>query len=280
MNKAPYLIEELLNFGIYHRMIEPLDIPLVRNQLLDILHVQEPVESNEKYIVPDFPVQILNKIVDDAIERGVIDDLMSEKDILDAKIMSTFMPRQSELFRNYTEIKKIEGIENATSYYYNLCKLSNYIRTDRIAKNKYWKSFTNSGFLEITINLSKPEKDPKDIANAGKSIHTNYPKCLLCIENVGYKGHSNHPARANHRVIPLELNKENWYYQYSPYVYYNEHAIIFKSKHEPMKISEESFKRLTDFVEIMPHYFIGSNADLPIVGGSILSHDHFQGGKS
>ena len=279
MSRAGKLIEELLSFGLYHGMIENLDTPLVRNQLLDLLSVQEPSAPESSYNVPDYPVEILNKIIEDAIERGIIEDSMSEKDILDAKIMSCFMPRQSELYKKYCEIRESDGVESASAFYYKLSQQSNYIRTDRIAKNKYWKCSTRSGDLEITVNLSKPEKDPKDIAKAGKAVQSNYPKCLLCIENVGYKGHVNHPARANHRVVPLELNGENWYYQYSPYVYYNEHAIIFKSAHEPMKISVDSFKRLTDFVDLMPHYFIGSNADLPIVGGSILSHDHFQGGN-
>ncbi len=279
MDTAAELIEDLLNFGLHHKMIGKLDIPQVRNQLLDLLKVDEPVITDLKNNIPGFPVEILNKIISDAVSRDIIEDSASQKDILDAKIMAQFMPRQSELFRKYEEIRELKGIEAATGYYYNLSKLSNYIRTDRIAKNRYWTAETDSGELEITINLSKPEKDPKDIAKAGLSKHSNYPKCLLCLENVGYTGHVNHPARASHRVLPLTLNGEEWFYQYSPYVYYNEHAIIFKAAHEPMRISIESFKRLTDFVEVMPHYFIGSNADLPIVGGSILSHDHFQGGN-
>ncbi|QEN05478.1 UDP-glucose--hexose-1-phosphate uridylyltransferase [Thiospirochaeta perfilievii] len=273
------LIEELIGFGIFHKMINNLDVYLVRNQLIDLLKVDEPSDRAFEATYPDYPVEILNKLINQSVKRGIIDDSLSEKDILDAKIMSLFMPRPSELYNKYENIRESIGVEAATTYYYNLSKLSNYIKTDRIARNKYWKCETESGELEITINLSKPEKDPKDIAKAGRVLNTNYPKCLLCAENVGYTGHINHPARSSHRVIPLKLNGEEWFYQYSPYVYYNEHAIIFKARHEPMRISRESFVRLTDFVEIMPHYFIGSNADLPIVGGSILSHDHFQGGN-
>ncbi len=279
MSITAKLIEEILAYGLHHRMIEKLDLPQVRNQLLYLLQVDEPYSGSTEFSVPEYPVEILNRIIADAVSRGIIEDSMSQKDILDAQIMAQFMPRQSELNRTYESIKKEKGIEAATTYYYNLSKQSNYIRTDRIALNKYWRTETKYGDLEITINLSKPEKDPKDIAKAGKAVQSNYPKCLLCIENVGYTGHVNHPARSSHRVLPLTLDGEDWYYQYSPYVYYNEHAIIFKAAHEPMKISIDSFKRLTDFVEVMPHYFIGSNADLPIVGGSILSHDHFQGGN-
>lgn len=279
MNITGELIEELLQFGIYHNMIEDLDIPQVRNQLLYILGIEEPSISGKNYSIDEYPVSILNRLIEDAVTRGIIKDSLSEKDILDARIMAQLMPRQSELNSKYNHIKMSKGINHATDYFYNLSKLSNYIRTDRIAKNRYWKTETSYGDLEITINLSKPEKDPKDIAAAGKAKQSNYPKCFLCLENVGYVGHVNHPARSSHRVLPLTLNNEKWYFQYSPYVYYNEHAIIFKGAHEPMKISRDSFVRLTDFTEAMPHYFIGSNADLPIVGGSILSHDHFQGGN-
>lgn len=280
MSKAGELIEELLQFGLHHKMIYGLDIPQIRNQLLYILQLDEPdINSERTFDIQDYPVSILTKMIDDAVSRGVIKESLSERDILDARIMAQLMPRQSELNSKYNEIKGWVGAGAATDYFYNLSKLSNYIRTDRIANNKYWKTSTDYGDLEITINLSKPEKDPKDIAAAGKAKQSNYPKCLLCLENVGYTGHINHPARASHRVLPLTLNSEQWYFQYSPYVYYNEHAIIFKGAHEPMKISKESFIRLTDFTEAMPHYFIGSNADLPIVGGSILSHDHFQGGN-
>lgn len=271
-------IEELMLFGLHHKMMDDLDVPQVRNQLLTLLKVAEPFEGGVMYEAEETPVRLLNVMIDEAISDGLIEDTMTERDILDAKIMAQLMPRQSELNRIYQRIKASEGGEAATDYYYHLSQMSNYIRTDRIAKNKYWQTATEYGNLEITINLSKPEKDPKDIERAKSMPQANYPKCFLCLENVGYEGNVNHPARANHRVLPIALNGESWYLQYSPYVYYNEHAIVFKEAHEPMKIALESFKRLTDFVEAMPHYFIGSNADLPIVGGSILSHDHFQGG--
>lgn len=271
-------IEELLIFGRHHKMIDELDVPQVRNQLLTLLNVGEPYDGDVAYEMEETPVRLLNDMIAEAVGAGLIEDSMTEKDILDAKIMAQLMPRQSELNRIYEGIKSARGAEAATDYYYHLSRMSNYIRTDRIARNKYWRTETDYGSLEITINLSKPEKDPKDIEKAKSMPQSNYPKCFLCLENVGYEGRVNHPARANHRVLPLALNDEEWYLQYSPYVYYNEHAIIFKGAHEPMKISRESFIRLTDFVSAMPHYFVGSNADLPIVGGSILSHDHFQGG--
>ncbi len=271
-------IEELLIFGLHHKMMGRLDVPQVRNQLLTLLKVAEPFDGDVDYKAEETPVRLLNALIAEAIKKGLIDDSMTEMDILDAKIMAQLMPRQSELNRLYEDIKAKDGAEAATDYYYHLSQMSNYIRTDRIAKNKYWQTPTDYGNLEITINLSKPEKDPKDIEKAKSMPQANYPKCFLCLENVGYEGRVNHPARASHRVLPLTLNGEDWYLQYSPYVYYNEHAIVFKAAHEPMKIAKESFVRLTDFIEAMPHYFIGSNADLPIVGGSILSHDHFQGG--
>jgi UDPglucose--hexose-1-phosphate uridylyltransferase len=192
--------------------------------------------------------------------------------------MGCLMPRPSEVVSKFSELY-LEDKKKATDYYYSLSRNSNYIRTDRVKKDLKWKTSTEYGEIDITINLSKPEKDPKAIAAAKDLPSSSYPKCLLCKENEGYAGRINHPARQNHRVIPITLNNEKWFFQYSPYVYYNEHCIIFKGEHEPMKISKETFVRLLDFTERFPHYFIGSNADLPIVGGSILSHDHFQGGN-
>ena len=189
------------------------------------------------------------------------------------------MPRQSEVVDKFYSLAEKEGIKASTEYYYKLSKASNYIRTESVAKNLHWYAYTEYGELEITINLSKPEKDPKAIAAARNMKQSSYPKCLLCKENAGYAGRINHPARQTHRIIPLELRNEQWYLQYSPYVYYNEHSIIFSGEHVPMKISKKSFDMLLEFTEKFPHYFIGSNADLPIVGGSILTHDHFQGGN-
>lgn len=192
--------------------------------------------------------------------------------------MGKITPSATHVIDKFIKISNLGGIEKATNNYYEFAQKTNYIRTDRIAKNMHWYSNTEYGNMEITINLSKPEKDPRDIAKERLLPPSSYPKCLLCYENVGYTGRLNHPARQNHRVLPFFLEGEEWFLQYSPYVYYNEHAIVFSGKHRPMKINREAFNRITSFVEQVPHYFVGSNADLPIVGGSILSHDHYQGG--
>ena len=273
------LVEQLILFGIKNSMMDQLDTPLVRNQLMSLLQLSEPFEGEvNEDIDYSSPLSVLEPILDYACEQGFIENNTTERDLFDAKVMGTLMPRQSELARTYKDIKEYQGREAATDFFYKLSKDSNYIRMDRINKNMYWQADTQYGDLEITINLSKPEKDPQEIAKARLLPQASYPKCLLCLENVGYEGRLNHPGRANHRVLPLTLDNEAWFFQYSPYVYYNEHSIIFKGKHEPMKIQRKTFVRLLDFVEEMPHYFLGSNADLPIVGGSILSHDHFQGG--
>lgn len=200
-------------------------------------------------------------------------------DLFDTALMDLLMPRPSEVNREF--LKRYQSSpKEATNYYYKLSQDSHYIRMDRVSKNMHWKVPSAYGDIDITVNLSKPEKDPKAIALGQHQLATGYPKCLLCYENVGYQGHVNHPARHNHRVIPLTLQGESWYLQYSPYVYFNEHSIVFKGAHDPMRISEMTYKRLLDFVDWMPHYFIGSNADLPIVGGSMLSHDHYQSGNA
>ncbi len=272
-------IERLLQFGRKHNMIGKWDVVPVRNALMALLQVTEPYAGEVKGEIPDMPVTILNHLLDYAAEAGILsENTVTYRDLLDAEIMGLLMPRQSEVIERFWRTAEEDGIEKATDDYYQLSKMSNYIRTDRIAKNLYWKTATEYGNMEITVNLSKPEKDPKAIAAARAMKQTNYPKCLLCLENVGYPGRVNHPARQNHRVIPFALDGEQWFLQYSPYVYYNEHCIVFYEKHAPMKIWEKTFKRLLDFIEQFPHYFLGSNADLPIVGGSILSHDHFQGG--
>ncbi|GKX28688.1 galactose-1-phosphate uridylyltransferase [Vallitalea longa] len=272
-------IEKLIRFGLVNGMIEKWDIQFVRNSIMDILGIDEPYEGElEDYEVEESAVGILDELLQYAVDNDIIEDSVTYRDMLDARIMAALMPRPSEVVSKFYEIVDNEGIEKATDSYYKLSKDSNYIRMDRIAKNDYWLADTDVGELEITINLSKPEKDPKEIEKARSMPSAKYPKCFLCIDNVGYPGRLNHPARNNHRVIPVELNGENWYLQYSPYVYYNEHCIVFNEKHVPMKISRDSFVRLLSFVKKFPHYFVGSNADLPIVGGSILSHDHFQGG--
>jgi UDPglucose--hexose-1-phosphate uridylyltransferase len=277
---ALLLIERLLQFARQRGMVEELDAGAARNALLDLFRFTEPHEGDVPEERLDSPVDILEPLLDYGFAIGLIpDNIATYRDLLDARIMGLLMPRPSEVHRAFQHTKRERGLAAATDDFYALNIDSNYIRMDRINKNMYWQHETEYGALEITINLSKPEKDPKEIALLKTLPPAKYPKCLLCVENVGYAGRADHPARQNLRVLPLELQGEQWYFQYSPYVYYNEHSIIFKGKHEPMVISHASFARLLDFVEQFPHYFIGSNADLPIVGGSILSHDHFQGGR-
>ena len=222
--------------------------------------------------------EVLRELCDIAVQRGIIPDSSENRDIFDAKLMNCVMSRPSQVNGKFMELYK-KSPEEATDSFYRFSCDTNYIRRDRIARDRKWKYDSEYGELDITINLSKPEKDPRDIAAAGKSRSTSYPLCQLCLENEGYAGRIGHPGRSNHRIVPLELTGESWFFQYSPYVYYNEHCIVFNSRHVPMKIDERAFARLLDFVRRFPHYFIGSNADLPIVGGSILSHDHFQGGR-
>ncbi len=273
-------VERLLKFGLRSGLLEELDIIPARNALLDLLRIDEPYGGDDACEPPDSPAEILRGILDYAADAGILpENNTTYRDLLDAKIMGLLMPRQSEVARRFWKTAEERSIEEATDDFYRLSIHSNYIRMDRIQKNEYWQTETEYGKLEITINLSKPEKDPKEIAAERSAPQSRYPKCLLCVENVGYAGRINHPARQNHRVIPLELDGSRWFFQYSPYVYYNEHCIVLSEEHTPMKISGQTFVRLLDFVARFPHYFIGSNADLPIVGGSILSHDHFQGGK-
>ncbi len=271
-------IEELLLYALNKGMIAREDIVLSRNELFALLKVREPYDGDDldEYTRPN---ELLNKIIDIAVSKGLLENTISNRDILDAKIMSKLLPRQSEIKRIFDTIKKESGTDKAVGYFYELSKSSNYIRMDRISKNKYFTVQSEFGDIEITINLSKPEKDPRDIEAARNQVSSSYPKCFLCYENVGFEGRVNHPARSNHRVLPVCLNNEQWYFQYSPYVYYNEHAIVFFEEHIPMKITKKTFRRLLEFVKQFPKYFIGSNADLPLVGGSILSHDHFQGGR-
>jgi UDPglucose--hexose-1-phosphate uridylyltransferase len=277
---AAYEIERLLQFGLKHKMIESLDVVVCRNALLELFKLEDPYFGEVTEEEFDNPVEILEGLLDYSFEIGLIEDnTTTYRDLMDAKIMGILMPRQSEVVRGFKETLRERGAAAATDEFYALSQASNYIRMDRIAKNLYWEAETEYGDLEITVNLSKPEKDPKEIAASKLKPQANYPKCLLCLENVGYAGHVNHPARQNHRVLPVTMGGEQWYFQYSPYVYYNEHCILFNGEHVPMKISDRSFVKLFDFAQQFPHYFIGSNADLPIVGGSILSHDHFQGGR-
>lgn len=276
-------IEYLVAFALNNGLIQSLDTDEARNALLDLFALKEPAEGYAAIVgssLPDSPVPLLAPLLDAAFSRGLVpDDTLTYRDLFDARIMGLLMPRPSETSRQFQQLTRELGIAGATDWFYKLNIDSNYIRMDRIKRNGYWKHATSDGNLEITINLSKPEKDPKEIALLKTLPQAHYPKCLLCKENVGYPGRPDHPARQNLRLLPLTLQDESWFFQYSPYVYYNEHSIVFNSEHIPMKISPATFERLLDFVEQLPHYFIGSNADLPIVGGSILNHDHFQAGR-
>ena len=257
-----------------------MDLIYIRNSILEVLEIDDFKGVEVKNETLDNPVEILENIMNWAVENNrLTENTVTYRDLLDTRLMGCLMPRPSEVVKEFYENSEKKGIKYATKNYYAMSKASNYIRTERTAKNMHWYSPTEYGGLKITVNLSKPEKDPKAIAAAKYMKSSTYPSCVLCKENEGYRGRVNHPARQNHRIIPLVLIGEDWFLQYSPYVYYNEHSIVFSSEHRPMKISKITFMRLLEFVEKFPHYFIGSNADLPIVGGSILSHDHFQGGN-
>ena len=269
-------IEKLLAFAESMKLIESEDVVYSRNNLLAVFGLDDCEEVTETFEI-EKPYDILNRMCDWAAEKGLIENTFDERDLFDTKVMGELTPKPSEVIRKFKEDYEVSP-ETATDNYYAFSQNTNYIRVDRIAKNLHWLADTEYGNIEITVNLSKPEKDPRDIAKAKLAPQSSYPKCLLCKENEGYQGRMNHPARQNHRIIPVTLTNESWFLQYSPYVYYNEHCILFSGEHRPMKISRGSFERVLEFVDIFPHYFVGSNADLPIVGGSILSHDHFQGG--
>ncbi|MBM7567356.1 UDP-glucose--hexose-1-phosphate uridylyltransferase [Paenibacillus sacheonensis] len=280
-NDVLLLIERLVQFAAQRGMIEPpLDVYYSRNALIDLFGMTEAYAGEVPEERLESPVSLLEPLLDYGASIGLIpDNTTTYRDLLDARIMGMLMPRPAEAAANFRRTAEREGIMKATDDFYRLSIDSNYIRMDRIAKNQYWEQPTEYGPLEITVNLSKPEKDPKEIALLKTMAPSNYPKCLLCADNVGYAGRADHPGRQNLRVVPLTLLGEAWYFQYSPYVYYNEHSIVFHGKHVPMRITHDTFARLLDFVDAFPHYFIGSNADLPIVGGSILNHDHFQAGR-
>ena len=270
-------ITELVNYGIRNGLVDELDRVYAVNRLAELMEIDE-------YITPETaPAErdlhfILGDMMAWAFEHGVMkSDTNASKDLFDTKIMGAITPPPSVVISTFNSLRD-RSPKLATAWYYNFSKVTNYIRTDRIAKDVKWVSPTEFGDIDITINLSKPEKDPRDIAAAGKAKSTSYPKCLLCPENEGYAGTLTHPARQNHRIIPIVLDGDQYYLQYSPYVYYNEHCIILNKEHIPMVINRSTFKKLLSFVEQFPHYTAGSNADIPIVGGSILSHDHFQGG--
>lgn len=272
-------IKKLAAYGITTGLVPKEDEIYTVNRLLELFELDEIEESKEEVQVStDKLEEILGKLLDYAYEAGIMkENSIVYRDLFDTKIMSILLPRPSEVIHKFKALYQ-ENPEKATDYYYKFSCDSDYIRRYRIQKDKRWIAPTAYGDLDITINLSKPEKDPKAIAAAKNAKQSGYPKCLLCWENEGYAGRVNHPARQNHRIIPVIIQGDTWGFQYSPYVYYNEHCIVFNSKHIPMKIEHNTFCKLFDFVKQFPHYFVGSNADLPIVGGSILSHDHFQGG--
>ncbi|MCI3923078.1 UDP-glucose--hexose-1-phosphate uridylyltransferase [Paenibacillus sp. TRM 82003] len=277
---AAYEVERLLAYAVRKALIDKFDVTYCRNALLELLAVEEPYAGDPPNEALDAPTEILERLLDDAAARGVVaENTLTHRDLFDTRLMGVLTPRPSEVVREFRRLASGEGVQAATDRFYALSIDSAYIRMDRIRRNLYWRAATDYGELEITVNLSKPEKDPKEIALLKNAPSVAYPKCLLCADNVGYAGRINHPARQNLRVLPLTLDDEEWFFQYSPYVYYNEHSIVFHGKHVPMTISANTFHRLLDFLEQFPHYFIGSNADLPIVGGSILNHDHFQGGR-
>ena len=269
-------IKKLVEYGVSTNLMPECERIYATNLLLDLFKEDEyeDVEIQGEIVLED----VLKELLDEAVARNIIEDSIVYRDLFDTKLMNCLMPRPSQVQAEFAK-RYEESPEAATDYFYKLSQDSDYIRRYRIKKDRKWKVDSPYGAIDITINLSKPEKDPKAIAAAKNAKQSAYPKCQLCVENEGYAGRTNHPARENHRIIPITVNDSAWGFQYSPYVYYNEHCIVFNGQHTPMKIEEATYVKLFDFVKLFPHYFLGSNADLPIVGGSILSHDHFQGGN-
>ena len=296
-----YQIYRLVQYGVRTNLLPVNETIYTTNLLLDLFGEQEYIDSfglrcnhvnqaedkkqsgyktmeEDACINRDTLHTILHNLLHIAIHRNIIQDTVTQRDLFDTRLMNCLTPRPSTIIERFWSLYQ-ESPQVATDYYYTLSQDTDYIRRYRVAKDLKWTIDTDYGTLDITVNLSKPEKDPKDIAAERLVKKSSYPKCLLCMENVGYAGNQNHPARQNHRIIPITINDSNWGFQYSPYVYYNEHCIVFSGEHTPMSINRDTFVKLIDFVKLFPHYFVGSNADLPIVGGSILSHDHFQGGR-
>lgn len=268
-------IKSLVKYAIDNEMIEKEDEIWAINRICEALKIDSFEESEAKESDLE---KILAVILDYAVKNGLCEDSVVYRDLFDTKIMGLITPRPSDVIKKFKSLYE-KSPKDATDFYYKLSQDSNYIRRYRIKNDLKWVTKTEYGDIDITINLSKPEKDPKAIAAALKMKAASYPKCLLCKENEGYAGRINHPARQNHRIIPMTLANTPFFMQYSPYVYYNEHCIVFNAEHTPMKIDRGAFEKLLDFIELFPHYFVGSNADLPIVGGSILTHEHFQGGN-
>ena len=271
-------IDRLIAYGLKKGLLQKEDISYTRNKLLYTLELSDYEGKDEIGECSEELSDILGDILKFAMENGLVSDSITEQDLFDTKLMDCLLGRPSDIIRKFESLLG-KSPKEATDWYYDFSKATNYIREDRIVKDVKWQADSPYGKLDITINLSKPEKDPKAIAAAKKLVQTGYPKCLLCRENEGFAGDMNKPARENHRIIPLTLGGENYFLQYSPYVYYNEHCIILNEGHVPMKIDKAVFLKLLEFTEKFPHYMAGSNADLPIVGGSILTHDHFQGGN-
>lgn len=270
-------IKRLVEYGISSGLTPECERLYTTNLLLELFcedSYEDTSIEGESLELED----ILKELLDEACERGIIEDSIVYRDLFDTKVMNCLVPRPAQIQETFAKKYEVSPKE-ATDYYYKLSQDSDYIRRYRVKKDRKWTVDSPYGVIDITINLSKPEKDPKAIAAAKNAKTSSYPKCQLCMENEGYAGRVNHPARENHRIIPITVNDSAWGFQYSPYVYYNEHCIVFNGQHTPMKIEKATFIKLFDFVKLFPHYFLGSNADLPIVGGSILSHDHFQGGN-
>ncbi len=270
-------IKKLVQYGIDTGLTPECERIYTTNLLLDLFH-EENYEDTDLQGEKIELETVLKELLDEACKRGIIEDSIVYRDLFDTKLMNCLTPRPAQVQDEFAKKYEVSSKE-ATDYFYKLSQDSDYIRRYRVKKDRKWKVDSAYGEIDITINLSKPEKDPKAIAAAKNAKESNYPKCQLCVENEGYAGRVNHPARENHRIIPITVNDSAWGFQYSPYVYYNEHCIVFNGEHTPMKIEKQTFVKLFDFVKLFPHYFLGSNADLPIVGGSILSHDHFQGGN-
>lgn len=270
-------IKKLVTYGLESGLISKDDVIYTTNLLLDLLDLDEYEEPIEEYSNVDLE-STLKELLDYAVAENIIEDSVVYRDLFDTKLMNTMVKRPSEVIREFKELYEVSP-KMATDFYYKFSQDTDYIRRYRVKKDLKWVTKTPYGDIDITINLSKPEKDPKAIAAARNAKQAGYPKCLLCKQNEGYRGRVNHPARENHRIIPIRINDSDWGFQYSPYVYYNEHCIVFNGEHTPMKIEKNTFVKLFDFIKLFPHYFLGSNADLPIVGGSILTHDHFQGGN-
>lgn len=270
-------VKKLVAYGLLTGLVPEEEKIYTTNLVLDVLKLEDYEDDGNEYTEVNLE-ETLKELLDYAVEQSIIEDSIVYRDLFDTRLMNCLMPRPKTVIDTFNA-KYAVSPKEATDYYFKLSQDSDYIRRYRVCKDMKWVTPTEYGDIDITINLSKPEKDPKAIAAAKLAKQSGYPKCLLCRENEGYAGRVNHPARENHRIIPITINDSAWGFQYSPYVYYNEHCIVFNGEHTPMKVEKNTFIKLFDFVKLFPHYFLGSNADLPIVGGSILSHDHFQGGN-